>query len=51
MLYKVVTGFFPFKGRSDPELFKKISTGKIEFPDGLSDSLKDLINNILQKNP
>jgi len=25
MLYKVVTGIFPFRGKSDSELFKKIS--------------------------
>ena len=36
LLYKMVTGKFPFKGRNDRDLFRKIKYGKYSFPSHVS---------------
>ena len=45
VLYKVVCGYFPFKGSDDKELYKKINKAKPEF-EHLSKELIDLLNGI-----
>lgn len=36
LLYKMVTGIFPFRGVDDKELYRKINISKLEFPPFLS---------------
>lgn len=43
ILYKLITGVFPFRGNSEVDLFKKITGGKVEFPSFVSQNVKVLI--------
>lgn len=43
LLFKMLTGYFPFKGRNDRELFRKIKQGKFSLPKNISNDLKELI--------
>jgi MAP/microtubule affinity-regulating kinase len=43
LLYKMVTGAFPFRGADDKELYRKINSGKIEFPASVTTNVKSLI--------
>lgn len=40
LLYKLVTGAFPFRGSSEKDLYKKITLGKYEYPSFLSFGVK-----------
>ena len=40
LLYKLVTGAFPFRGSSEKDLYKKITIGKYEYPSFLSFGVK-----------
>lgn len=51
ILYKLLTGVFPFRGNSEKDLFKKITVGKIEYPSLVSYSSKALINSMLKIEP
>jgi calcium/calmodulin-dependent protein kinase I len=54
ILYILLVGYPPFYADSDPELFKKIMACDYEFGEGwdvVSDSAKDLIRNLLVKDP
>lgn len=48
ILYKLLTGVFPFRGNSEKDLFRKITIGKIEYPSLVSYSSKVLINSMLR---
>lgn len=43
LLYKMITGTFPFRGTDDKELYRRINSGKIDFPAGVSTSGKLLV--------
>jgi len=51
LLYAMLCGTFPFKGKNDKELYRAISTVKISFPEHLSESAISLIRRILQFDP
>lgn len=48
ILYKILTGVFPFRAANEKDLAKKISLGKFEYPSFTSQSAKSLINNMLK---
>lgn len=53
--YILLSGYPPFYGDSDPEIFASVRSGRYSFdtPEwiGVSSEAKDLINNLLQLNP
>ena len=51
ILYTLLTGCLPFNEKQTNKLYKKISECKYILPESISDSAKDLIFRILQKNP
>ncbi|CAD8110744.1 unnamed protein product [Paramecium sonneborni] len=51
ILFKMITGVFPFRGNSEKDLFKKICLGKIEYPSFVSFSAKQLISAMLRVDP
>ena len=51
ILYTLLTGCLPFNEKQTNKLYKKITECKYILPDNISDSAKDLIFRILQKNP
>lgn len=50
LLFKMITGAFPFRGTDDKELYRKINSGKIEFPSTVTPSAKSLIQRLLRVN-
>mmetsp|Transcript_15535 Transcript_15535/g.13576 ORF Transcript_15535/g.13576 Transcript_15535/m.13576 type:complete len:134 (+) Transcript_15535:1026-1427(+) len=48
-LYKLLTGKFPFAGKSDEELKRQIRERSIEYPDHLSLEAVELLNKMLTK--
>ncbi|CAD8189541.1 unnamed protein product [Paramecium pentaurelia] len=48
ILFKMVTGVFPFRGNSEKDLNKKICLGKIEYPSFVSFQVKQLITGMLK---
>ncbi|CAD8105742.1 unnamed protein product [Paramecium sonneborni] len=51
ILFKIVTGVFPFRGNSEKDLNKKICLGKIEYPSFISPLVKQLISGMLRVDP
>jgi 5'-AMP-activated protein kinase catalytic alpha subunit len=51
ILYAMVCGYLPFSEDDEEENRKKIIAGDYEIPDWVSDSLADLIRNVLQVDP
>jgi len=53
ILYEMVIGRVPFMARGQVELFEKIKTQELAFPDdpSISSSCKDLLKRLLKKNP
>ena len=51
ILYTLLTGYLPFNEKQTNKLYKKITECKYILPENISDSAKDLIFRILQKNP
>lgn len=51
ILYKIATGVFPFRGNSEKELFRKILTGRMDFPSFISASCRSLILSMLKVDP
>ncbi|CAD8201605.1 unnamed protein product [Paramecium octaurelia] len=51
ILFKMVTGVFPFRGNSEKDLNKKICLGKIEYPSFVSFQAKQLISGMLKVDP
>lgn len=47
LLYRMVTGVFPFKANDDKELFKRINGGRIEYPGEMSLGLRNLLAKLL----
>jgi serine/threonine protein kinase len=52
ILYKLVTGIYPFRGKSETEIFGKIKKGMFTFPETikLSQECKQLIKSLLTVN-
>jgi tRNA A-37 threonylcarbamoyl transferase component Bud32 len=48
LLYKLLTGQFPFKGKTDKELFSCIRSGRYDSPNFLSQEVKSLIRSMLK---
>lgn len=51
ILFKLLTGVFPFRGNSEKDLNKKILTGKLEYPSFVNCGAKNLINLMLRLDP
>lgn len=51
ILYTLLTGDLPFNEKQANKLYQKIRECKYVIPEYVSDSAKDLINRMLQKNP
>ena len=50
MLYEMISGNRPFKGKNKSELMQSVISSNVTFPEFFSEEAKDLINNLLQKN-
>mmetsp|Transcript_10748 Transcript_10748/g.21003 ORF Transcript_10748/g.21003 Transcript_10748/m.21003 type:complete len:483 (+) Transcript_10748:135-1583(+) len=51
LLYELLAGVAPFKGRNKDELYATILRNKIEFPKSFPLSAKDLVKRLLKSNP
>ncbi|CAI2382676.1 unnamed protein product [Moneuplotes crassus] len=51
LLYALLCGKFPFKGKTDQELFSRISKGYIDIPDHMSDMAKSLLLKMIKVDP
>jgi len=51
LLYALLCGHFPFKGKSEKELFSKINEGFLVFPDHISRECRNFIRKILVIDP
>lgn len=51
VLYEVLVGIPPFYAETKEELFHNIEHGKLKIPNSLSQSAKDLLIGLLQRNP
>ena len=51
ILFAMVCGYLPFEHSDKDKLFEQILKAKLDFPDHLSDSVKDLISKILITDP
>jgi len=50
-LYNITTGKYPFEEKNIYKLFESIGRGKFTIPDGVGDSLADLLRGMLNANP
>jgi calcium-dependent protein kinase len=50
-LYQLLTGYMPFDGNSQPEVFAKIRQGVFKMPKKLSDQCKDLLSKMIEVDP
>lgn len=54
ILYLMLSGYLPFKGKNEKQMSQSISTEDLSFPDkewvGISDEAKDLLRHMLDKN-
>lgn len=50
-LYNITTGKYPFEGENIYKLFENIGKGQFTVPEGVSDSLADLLRGMLNANP
>lgn len=51
VLYELLVGIPPFYAETKEELFHNIEHGKLKIPSALSQSVKDLLTGLLQRNP
>jgi len=51
LLYMLVTGCFPFSGKSEKDVFERIKEGRVKFPAFVSEGVKDLIRQMLKVDP
>ncbi|CAD8095218.1 unnamed protein product [Paramecium sonneborni] len=51
ILYKILTGVFPFRGNSEKDLYRKICLGKLEYPSFVSNSSRQLVSSMLRVEP
>lgn len=47
LLYVLLCGKFPFKGKSDEELYHKINSGVLDIPDHLSYAARCLLEKMI----
>jgi len=47
----MLSGYLPFCDKDTHTLYKKVMSGNYKMPDNLSAGAKDLIENLLVKNP
>ena len=51
IIYEMLTGMPPFYSQNRNELFERIKTGQLKYPQFISVAAKHLINNLLIKDP
>lgn len=51
LLYKMIAGEFPYKGKDEKELFKHVKDGIYSFPSFVSEQAKMIIKSLIVKNP
>lgn len=51
LIYELLHGCAPFKGRNFAEIQKRIERGDVRFSENVSDSAKKLISKLLQAKP
>lgn len=51
VLFKILTGSFPFRGHSEDDLFDRIRSGVFDMPHYLSQNVKNLIKGLLTVDP
>ena len=51
ILFAMLCGYLPFEDDNNDILFKQILSGKIDYPEYLSDLSRDLLNKIIETNP
>lgn len=51
LIYEFCVGSPPFESETHSETYKKIRLGKINYPNHLSEEVKDLINKLLKREP
>lgn len=51
LLFRLVSGSFPFEATSEADLFSKILTAKLSVPRFLSEDLRSLLQGLLDKDP
>ncbi|CAD8210474.1 unnamed protein product [Paramecium pentaurelia] len=51
ILFKILTGVFPFRGNSEKDLNRKICLGKLEYPSFVSSQARQLISSMLRVDP
>jgi len=47
LLYVMICGVYPYKGKNEKELFEKIKQGELNFPENISENAKSLITKCL----
>ncbi|CAD8097236.1 unnamed protein product [Paramecium sonneborni] len=48
ILFKILTGVFPFRGNSEKDLYKKICQAKLEYPSFVSNPARQLVSSMLR---
>lgn len=51
LLFAMLAGHFPFTAKSYPDLYKRIASGVVKFPDHFSAAVKDLLRRMLHPDP
>lgn len=51
LLYTMICGYFPFKGFTESELYRKIIAGGLNIPNSVSENAKLLIRRMLSSDP
>jgi serine/threonine protein kinase len=51
LLYAILCGYFPFRAKNYPDLYRRIARGTFEIPEELSVNAKDLIRQLLTMDP
>jgi serine/threonine protein kinase len=51
LLYAILCGYFPFRAKNYPDLYRRIARGSFEIPEELSANAKDLIRQLLTMDP
>ncbi|KAI8811882.1 kinase-like domain-containing protein [Cladochytrium replicatum] len=51
LLYEMITGLPPFYDENVNEMYRKILTDELKFPDDMSDTARDLLSKLLNRDP
>lgn len=51
VFYKLVSGKYPFRGKTDSELYDKITNANFKIPESMNDSLKKIFYSIFEPDP